>query len=212
MKEKDLHLMTHLEPVDQRIDDVRTYFKGDPGRRYTGRLFEQIGQVDGVVTNPNRFDADDMVAVTALSVEIPPESAAELIRDDGGEFSALLAGIPTAPIWEVKQADLAPETSDASLLWRRLRKLDGLGRVTTSKLMAHKRPHTIPVFDRVIEGVLGVTTVDWWDRLQFSLTEDVRSRLIEIRVAAGVPDAVSLLRILDVALWMPNHSRFRGIR
>ena len=90
-------------------------------------------------------------------------------------------------------------------LWRALSELPGLGPTTVSKLMARKRPHLIPIFDSVINAiVLGGSGV-LWSPLHTALTADNRAlqkRLLRVRAAAGLDEAVSALRVFDVLAWM----------
>ena len=48
--------------------------------------------------DPNRFAATDILAVEALSVKVPPNSAAKLIDTQAEDFTALLREIPTKAI------------------------------------------------------------------------------------------------------------------
>jgi hypothetical protein len=81
---------------------------------------------------------------------------------------------------------------------------DGLGRTTTSKLMAVKRPRLIPIWDSFVEQSTGLGTLDYWRRFQQVLAADDRaiwSRLGDLgRLAPNVPKGLAHLRVLDVLL------------
>ncbi|HVE46427.1 MAG TPA: DUF6308 family protein [Acidimicrobiales bacterium] len=100
------------------------------------------------------------------------------------------------------------EGSPAARLWTLLEAVPGIGWVTGAKLLARKRPHLLPVYDQVVKAALQPRSGRFWEPLWEEL-QDVRivGRLEEVRSGAGVDGAVSLLRILDVAIWMRN----RGI-
>jgi hypothetical protein len=147
------------------------------------------------------------VAVSTLSVNIPAEAAIRLLESDAARIAALLKRIPA----ECDIVDVDPETlsseSAAARLWDQLRGgKDGLGRTTTSKLMAVKRPRLIPIWDSFVEHATGLGTLDYWRRFQRVLTADdsaIWNWLSELRSQApSVPACASTLRILDVLLWM----------
>ena len=52
--------------------------------------------------DPNRFVATDVLAVEALSVGVPPNSAARLLDTEAEDFNLLLRQIPPdKEMWEV---------------------------------------------------------------------------------------------------------------
>jgi hypothetical protein len=60
----------------------------------------------------------------------------------------------------------------------------------------------MPIYDSVIERVLGLNRGPWWDALAESLSDaDRRDRIgaLDPKLAGYHP---SLLRLLDVAVWM----------
>jgi Family of unknown function (DUF6308) len=74
--------------------------------------------------------------------------------------------------------------------------------------MARKRPHLIPVFDRVLSCLFGAPDHVWL-RLHRQLAADnglLRDALADLRAQAQIPAGVSLLRVLDVVLWMGHRS------
>lgn len=77
--------------------------------------------------------------------------------------------------------------------------------MTAAKLLARKRPHLLPVYDQVVKAALQPRSGRFWEPLWEEL-QDVRlvDRLEAVRSEAGVDGAVSLLRILDFAIWMRN--------
>lgn len=186
------------------ISDLRRYFSDESPGTFTGRWFDRIGRLDGAVQDADRFTSDDIVAVSTLSVQIPPEAAVWLINDEGQKLSSLLSKVPVDPIWKVEANEL-DDSSAAAQLWSELDARPGIGWVTANKLIAHKRPETIPVYDRVIKRALQPPSGKWWLALQNAFDEDLVELLGALRADAGLPESISLLRILDVAIWMPNH-------
>lgn len=82
---------------------------------------------------------------------------------------------------------------------------DRLGRTTTSKLIAAKRPRLIPIWDSRVSKDTGRGTTDYWRQFQRVLIvhdHAVWNWLAELRThVSSVSTRVSNLRILDVLLW-----------
>ena len=101
--------------------------------------------------------------------------------------------------------------SPANAAWGLLEEPDGMGWVTTGKLLARKRPKLLPVYDRVVRCAYGHPEDAWvWLVHMFAIHDGIlNERLLTARAAAGVPDKVSALRVLDVIVWMrhrPTHT------
>jgi hypothetical protein len=85
-----------------------------------------------------------------------------------------------------------------------LNDVPGIGWVTANKLCARKRPLLLPVYDTVVKAALQPTRQSFWEPLRNEFADgELQSRLMELRDEAGVPN-LSLLRVLDVAVWMRN--------
>ena len=106
----------------------------------------------------------DFVAVSMLSVNVPPEAAIRLLESDAAGIGMLLKQIPVGcDIVDVDPGVLSSESA-AGRLWDLLRSgKDGLGWTTTSKLMAAKRPRQIPIWDSFVEQATGLVTLDYHD-------------------------------------------------
>lgn len=180
-------------------------------RSYSGRWFDLLADHD----HPNEITARDLVAVTMLSVEVPPHTAAWILGPGRDEISFLLEQIPTdRTIWEADEAELE-EGAPASDLWSRLQTgcwptetdSNGIAWVTAGKLLAAKRPHLIPVYDSKVKEYLGVPTDRFWLPLRDQLSTPEERLVISMAVSGG-PSAdslgveLSLLRRIDIVLWM----------
>lgn len=171
---------------------------------FTGGSFERFAGGGDRPEVANRFTSDDIVAVSMLSVRIPGRAALRINETQQDELTRLLSEIPTNVELAASPESLVASGSHADQLWHRLVELPGVEWVTASKLMARKRPHLIPVYDRVVKAALNRPDHDdWWIPLRAALIEDPRvvTRLTELRAALSLDD-ISLLRILDVAIWM----------
>ncbi|MEJ2866382.1 DUF6308 family protein [Actinomycetospora sp. OC33-EN08] len=192
---------------DECVRNLRAYFAGTDGiPAYSGSRFESFGD------NPwNRIVVDDLVAVSMLSVRVPGQAALRFLERSAGAISALLVQIPTdLDLYEESAAEHVAAGSAADQLWTLLRtssqRHDGVGTglVTTSKLLARKRPRLLPVWDGVVAGQLGLAKPrTHWEDVHRWLADDRRVEILRSLEAEGhVPAHVSLLRVLDVVLWM----------
>jgi Family of unknown function (DUF6308) len=110
-----------------------------------------------------------------------------------GPFDLVVLRDPSCPVdvmWE------EPSLSRHGIQW-----------VTAGKLLARKRPRLIPVYDDVVRLALGAPGSYWtslWEA--FRDGDRLRIPLEEIRSAADV-EWMSLLRVLDVVIWMRNRGK-----
>ncbi len=172
-------------------EDYDRYF-----RSFTGRWFEHFGSIG----DRNRFDASDLVAVETLSVQVPPEAAAKLLVTEPDRFNALLRRIPrSVDIWDASRETL--QDGPAAELHTLLRTLPSVDWVIAGKLLAAKRPRLIPILDNKVKDLLQPPTSRFWISMWDELSDESR-RVTVAQVCADAPADVSLLRRIDVALWM----------
>jgi hypothetical protein len=197
-----------LRFLDNRsLDLLRDYFGSG---RFTGGRFERFGGGGDRPEIADRFTSDDVVAVSLLSVRLPGRASLALLDQRPAEFNALLGEIPTElDLWDADEAVIAPGSA-AGRLWSLLDGLPGVGWVTAGKLLARKRPRLIPVYDKVVKAALERPDGGhWWRPLRAVLRDspDVVTRLEELRAWSGIGPDISLLRVLDVAIWMRLHGQ-----
>lgn len=196
---------------DAAVAVLRAYY--DPSLEskdaFTGAAFDVWDSTGrGPDAHPNRFTADDLLAVTCLSVHVPPRAAHQLLVTRGTEFEELLGAVGEDRDLAGEDAPLTP----ASAAWRledRLRALPGVGRTTASKLLARKRPRLVPIYDSVVADVLTVRRAHW-EPLRLALRADgaaLHQRLTGLAAAAQLPPRVSALRVLDVLAWMERRQK-----
>jgi hypothetical protein len=66
------------------------------------------------------------------------------------------------------------------------------------------------VYDRVVKAALSRPDSDsWWVPLRSVLIDhpEIIDRLIELRSESAIGEEISLLRVLDVAIWMREHGQ-----
>ena len=187
---------------ERAVDLLRAYFATGT---FTGGRFERFDGGGDRAEVANVITAEDIVAVSLLGVRIPGEPALAMVEKLQSEISALLTEIPLGvDLWDAAE-DAVNADSEANKLWTLLEALPGTGWVTAGKLLARKRPQLLPVYDRVVHKALERPNPDafFWTELRRVLLDnpDVLTRLREIRDELSLFD-ISLLRILDVAIWM----------
>ncbi len=192
--------------VLQRYYSVGPYRDSAP---FTGARFDDWDSTHSRNCDTNRFTADDLVAVSLLSVDVPPAAAVELLDTGAAKFSRLLRELGS-------DRDLVEETQSWSddwagwRLWSELMVLPGVGATTASKLLARKRPRLRPIYDSVVATV--IDSQDIWEPLRTLLNEqnDLHQRLLHLKEQSGLSDAVSALRVFDVLAWMEGKGATSG--
>ncbi|MGI5238902.1 DUF6308 family protein [Dactylosporangium sp. CA-139066] len=198
---------------DGAAKSLRAYFDEGSPHRYSGRRFEALANGGDRPGVHNVITADDLVAVQMLSVSVPAEVAVDLLEGQlGRQMTDRLARIPLSVELGTSGAmELVADGNDADQAWHCLKSRPDVGYVIAGKLLARKRPHLIPVYDQVIACLFGEPDRVWL-RLHDRLAADggqLREELAVLRTRANVHTNVSLLRILDVVLWMAHHDTHR---
>jgi len=205
---KKLDSIVRGELRDDAVHAIRRYFEEPTAQNgrigFTGRRFERF---EGGGDRPEIRDVitpADVLAVTLLGIKrgIGRVSLA-VVEDRHEEITDLLRRIPVAELHNVTY-DVIDRSSDAWQLWTLLCAAGGEHRpVTACKLLARKRPTLLPVYDAVVKEQLNNSRNIWqcywrWFNEDPSRVTDAESLRVEVE---GIGD-VSLLRCLDVALWM----------
>jgi hypothetical protein len=176
---------------------VAAYF--DPAEGFAGMTFGTLGD-----NPPDQLTAADLLAVSLLDITWRPDVVRRLLGSDREEIAGLLGGISTeTDLWQASDADLG--AVDAA--WDALLDIPGVGTASAAKLLARKRPRLCPITDKVVIRAAGLPGLTW--EVLRCLLQDPGARA-EIE-ALRPPEAAgaSLLRILDVAIWVV-HSNSRG--
>lgn len=201
-----------------QVARLRCYYHGitEPEDRgpFTGRHFDSFASRDRQI---NEFTAADFYAVSALSVTVPTKAGFPILDRNGDvDFGYFLGQVPDVNIEDISSRDefeeLLGDDSAATTLWDLLCRNNkgdkkwNIGSTTASKLMHRKRPGLIPIYDSVIRNVLQDKTKSnwqhWWEALAGDRGAELRARASSLREAIGKENELSLLRVLDVVLWM----------
>lgn len=165
---------------------------------YSGAWFDRLADRSAA----DSFTAVDLVAVTMLSVTVPPQATIRILETERATFTKLLQDVgPDRPIWAADADDIGVNSA-AQRLWQALHDLDGLGPVIASKLMAVKRPSLIPIYDKHVNAALGWPAGSGWVAMRSSML-DAHEHVLSTIGQAGVE--VSALRAVDIVVWMHQH-------
>ena len=179
---------------DEATRLIRKYYSG----RYTGSRYDELASPD-----PNQITSEDIAAVALLSVELTGQAVEALLWTHAQGLAEHLKDVPDTPLHEVDDEE------EFEPLWRlqdyfeeHLRGI-GIGPVRRSKLLAHKRPHLIPIRDQhVLRAFVGgdkPLTRPLWQALRAD--DGIVGRLDSLRTEINRPE-LSLIRVLDVVVWM----------
>jgi Family of unknown function (DUF6308) len=202
---------------EQAVKDLQAYFapSAAPGQMpaFSGSRFEFLAGGGDRQEVADLITAEDLVAVSTLSVDVPGAVALALLEGElGQEVGRLLAQVPIdVTIADPAALELFADRSPLQQAWSLLQRPTGMGYVITSKLLARKRPHLVPVYDSVVRCALGAPEGMWrWLARHFADTDaGLAEHLEAVRERAGVPSGVSTLRVLDVIVWMRHRSAHR---
>ncbi|MEV4058411.1 DUF6308 family protein [Amycolatopsis sp. NPDC049688] len=187
------------------VDALKQYFNEDAARpRYTGRWFERFASGGDRPDSADTVTEADVLALSFLSISDLANVAIDATITYTAEITELLGPIPTnLPMHEAPWTTYAPG-SPASRLWWLFKRCGGKDRwVTANKLLARKRPHLLPVYDSQVKAVLGAPSSVWACLWTWFHSDSRRADAVaDLRNEAGGIADISLLRCLDVILWM----------
>jgi hypothetical protein len=173
---------------------MAAYF--DPAEGFAGMSFCTLGQ-----NPPGAVTADDLLAVSLLDIVWRPQVVRLLLGERRDRLSPLLAAIPQATdLWDATDDELR----HVDVLWDALTAIDGIGTASATKLLARKRPRLCPISDHVVIKAVDVPgrTCD----VLRCLLQDPGARAEVEALRPATAAGATLLRILDVALWVSHGS------
>ena len=185
----------------EAVDGLQAYFHH---HIYATRRFERLDGGGDRAEVANVLTGTDLAALPLLSIRLTRDDMVlDVLETHAVQISALLATIPADVAMAAAPWSLYAEGSPAYELYWLLWSCRGVGRTTAYKLLARKRPHLLPVYDERLRRLLGRPRNSWaclWS--WFQVQPERAAGLANLRDEAGDIDDISLLRVLDVALWM----------
>ncbi len=194
-------LVTHLEEADgsHAKSSLEAYFFMNA---FTGSSFETF-----IGNDPDNFTAEDIVAVSMLSVKIPPSASRWILKTGREDLSKHLSKIELALSIDHPDADLT-EGRDAWNLRKMLLLCWGVGPTTASKLLAAKRPFLFPIYDKHVARALRLSPDDYWQHWQQFMQREDGNKATKIvgQLAKDLDKPhLSPLRLFDIVIWMQQH-------
>lgn len=187
--------------------------KYSAGGAYTGAYFHELTFAGP--SDPDRFDISDTASLSLLSVSLNGTMTELLTGEvkDNATLAMHLSQEPDRDLASLSSEEVRNlESPDNGLnrAWMQIGKINGIGPTRTSKLLARKRPHLVPIWDSVISRVLGLpSTKHYWSEFHTALTKDgnaLDERLGHLAAEGGVAHRYSRLRVLDILAWMHGTS------
>jgi hypothetical protein len=206
----------HAEATAAAAQLLRAYFQSRTATGqlvYTGGAFETFAGGGDRPEVAHRLTAEDLVAVSLLSVDVPGAAALRLLGTEAPRLSRLLGAIPAdCELVDAVDDQIAPG-SPADELWALVRSC-GVGPVTTSKLLARKRPRLLPVIDTVVKAHLQHKKGERFSlalRAELSANDrELVTTLVAARAGAALGAEISLIRCFDVIVWMTGKAAGAG--
>ena len=188
---------------------IGRYFSED----YTGSHFEFFESRGDNQKTKNRFTYADVYAPSLLDVPVEGELGYGLVEGNLAKKAAvLLSKIPVGrELHTFSTNPLARFPTD-------LYNLIDAGPATTSKLLARKRPHLLPILDSVLKKALVQGDKGRWNHY-FQLFSDanlvkalekIKKKAVSLQPNFPNIAQLSLLRVLDIALWMEHREGVHG--
>lgn len=216
-----------VEQVIEVVEDdlakehLRQYFpepQQGGGMLYAGARFDLFAGGGDRLDTSDRITAEDLVAVSYLSIDVPADAALAVLEGDlGRRVTEHLRGVPVdKDLGSLEAASILEKPGSGWWAYETLRNRKrattgpGFGPVTTAKLLARKRPRLFPVIDRIVRCAFG-NPDDFWMSHQalFGAGPQLRSALRRAADSACVDPRIAEPRILDVIVWMRHKTEHR---
>jgi hypothetical protein len=185
--------------------DLRRYIT-----TYSGGKFDSMVDRE----HPDEFTGKDFNALRQLNVSVVRPARSWLCGEGLHTVRELLGSVPDdRDIWEVEPHEygsLLGRDSEAWQPWHIVAGLQRNGRarragvgVTAGKLLHGKRPRLIPIYDSRIRKALKLRHKNAWEVMWCALRDnEIRNRLECLEAEVTEAAQLSLLRVLDIVIWM----------
>ena len=171
---------------------------------FTGSFFEGYSKK----SDQKCFDGNDISAVISLSIPGAGYWVASLLNEkiNLSYFSMLEYNTCISEVGE----DFFDQPQMIEI-YEKLRKINGIGRVAASKLLASKRPNLFPVFDKDVSSLfLHSDGISWQERGSYSdwcknwrtVMADSDVKVLLSDISAETNKVCQPLRALDVIFWL----------
>ena len=205
---------------DLCVDRINRYFGPFKTRTnkktrdgWTGSFFEKYSEK----SDRECFDGNDVSAAISLSIRGERNWVASLLNENID--LSCFSNLPYEKCISDVPKDFFKQPGISQVL-DNLLKINDIGLVIASKLLASKRPHLFPIFDGDVSGFFGVQMpnkkkalskyLKWCESWQEVVSDhEIKTELINIRNNTSVKpnEQISSLRILDVIFWFEGQPK-----
>ena len=208
--------MDSIDLLDFKPDSILAFLKKSTNSethlkeyfgKYQGRFFELFATQSSTI----EFTPWDFLAINSLSVYPTADAMSSFLVDRIDEFNLRLEEthkkinslhLDQRKLWTIPRRFLASD-NELSKLYEALKSVDGFGYVTASKLLALKFPDLIPIRDSKVEKLLQAQELWWEPMARVMKNEEIFKILTDLLDGIQTKQPrPSLLRVLDVLLWM----------
>jgi hypothetical protein len=180
---------------------------------FTGSFFEKYSEK----SDPNCFDGNDVSAAISLSITGASYWVASLLNEeiDLSVFTKFEYGVCISEVGIEFFDD--PQISK---IYGQLKLLNGISRVTASKLLASKRPNLFPIFDNDVSSLFlhsdgkswqqKGSYLAWCKSMQIVLADKIVSDLLK-KFLESSGEVCQPLRALDVIFWLESYDRNKNL-
>ena len=186
--------------------------KGEDPIGFTGSFFEKYSEK----SDPNCFDGNDVSAAISLSIPGASYWVASLLNEE------IDISVFTKFDYEICISEVKLDFFDdpqISKIYGQLKLLNGISRVTASKLLASKRPNLFPIFDNDVSSLFlhsdgnswqrEGSYLAWCKRWQKVAADKTVSNLLD-KFLQDTGDVCQPLRALDVIFWLECFDKKHG--
>jgi hypothetical protein len=206
---------------DLCVDRINRYFgpfetrtNKKTGDGWTGSFFEKYSER----SDRECFDGNDVSAAISLSIRGEGYWVASLLNENENIDLSCFSKLPYKKCISDVPKDFFDKLGISQVI-EQLLNISGIALVIASKLLASKRPHLFPIFDRDVSKFFGVpmpknyipndkkcaTYLAWCKSWQQVVSDpEVKTELENIRTNTSVKpnEQISSLRILDAIFWL----------
>lgn len=205
-----------LSRVNRYFGSFKTRTDNKSKDGWTGSFFEKYSKK----SNPKYFDGNDVSAAISLSIRGERDWVTSLLNEsiDLSCFS----GLPYEKCISDVPKDFFDKPSISQVI-DDLLKINRIGLVVASKLIASKRPYLFPIFDGDVSEFFDFpmpnktnkekaisTYLEWCKNWQEVVSDpEIQTELISIRRDTSIKpnEQISSLRLLDVIFWFEGQPK-----
>lgn len=190
----------------RRFTKAKYILRGEKPIGYTGKFFEQYS----ALSQSDEFDGNNVSAAICLSITGSGFWVSSLMNEN---FD--LKPLETPKYTDITETpdDYFGDSSPFKDLYEKMQKINGVGPVIATKLLASKAPHLFPVRDKDVAGLFEsskkrepFTYLEWCTKMRAIMKDEnvndlLNNFLNDLKSKVEMQNPPSLLRVFDVIFW-----------